>query len=90
MTTGTGIDTRVVQKLLKTHAPETVLNAILAMGDKKVDKPVAYLMGILRAKKRDSHVEQVKSDKFQAVIDMAREDGGELTLRSPFHEPSPA
>jgi len=82
--TGKGIDTRVVQKLLKTHDALDILSAIEAMAGKDVTKPIPYLMGILKKRNKQDMIVQVKENKFKSVIDMARKPGGKLEIRSPF------
>ena len=82
--TGRGIDTRIVQKLLKTYKALDILSAMDAMVGKDVTKPVPYLVGILTKRNKQDMVVQVKEDKFKSAIDMAREPGEKLEIRSPF------
>jgi hypothetical protein len=84
-TTGRGIDTRIVQKLLKKYEPETVLHAIQAMGNRVVEKPVPYLMGILKNREHSEFNNQIREEKFTAAIDEARAPRAELRVRNPFN-----
>jgi predicted ArsR family transcriptional regulator len=83
-TTGRGIDTRIVQKMLKKYEPETILHAIQCMGDRDVEKPVPYLMGILRNREHAEFNQQRLEEKFQSVIDKAKEPREKLRIRNPF------
>lgn len=84
--TGAGIDTRMVQKLLKDYAPEDILSAIDAMSNRKVSNPIPYLIGILKKRRQERLAEEIQSVKFDDVIEsyklLQSNDG--LVIRNPF------
>jgi hypothetical protein len=47
-TTGEAVGQRKIQKLLKTYSEEEVMDSILIMENRKVERPFPYMCGILK------------------------------------------
>jgi len=89
-TTGKTIQHRMMQGLLKVYSAEEILEAIMLMGNREVEKPYSYMRGILKKKRtkrlavngrngRDAIGNAVKMLTSEA----SREDRPKL--RSPFN-----
>lgn len=83
---GRAISPALVVKLLKSYDRELILEAILAMEDRRVDKPANYLFGICK-NMAAARVPEPKS--LDATIDMfsnERNRKDRPILRSPFED----
>lgn len=88
-TTGEPVGQRKIQKLLKTYSQEEVMDSILKMGNKKVEKPFPYMCGILKNTRANRLAISGRNgrDAIASAVDMLtgeseREDRPKL--RSPF------
>lgn len=76
--TGRGLDTRLVQRLIKQYTAETVLDAIFKLRGRNVEKPEMYLMGVLRNMTTEPVVKVTKPLNVEFIPNTAK-------LGNPFH-----
>jgi len=90
--TGKGINVRLMQKILKQHQPETILKAIEAMEGRNIDRPIPYMMGILKNWTNAKNGQEFRENTFSSAVASMLEARGDNRpeLRSPFHETTAA